>query len=136
MCRRVHNSQPLVPVIHSFIHSFIHFSFVPSLEHRAPFGVSVITHNYTRQDSSGRVISPSQRPLPTQDNATYKHKRQTSMPRAGFEPATPATKRRQTYAYPCQGPNPINALRPIYLTSISMLSLLRTRFPSCCRQIP
>jgi hypothetical protein len=28
---------------------------------------------------------------------TYKHKRQTSMPRAGFEPAIPATKRPQTY---------------------------------------
>jgi hypothetical protein len=43
--------------------------------------------------SSGRVISPYQRPLPTQYNTTYKHKRQTSMPRAGFEPAIPATKR-------------------------------------------
>jgi uncharacterized protein YjbI with pentapeptide repeats len=29
---------------------------------------------------------------------TYKHNRQTSMPLAGFEPATPATKRPQTYA--------------------------------------
>jgi hypothetical protein len=44
------------------------------------------------------VISPSQRPLPTQDNTTYKHKRQTSMPRAVFEPAIPAIKRPQTYA--------------------------------------
>jgi hypothetical protein len=56
------------------------------------------THTDTRQDSSGRVISPSQRPLPTQDNTTYKHNRQTSMPRAGFEPAIPATKRPQIYA--------------------------------------
>jgi hypothetical protein len=46
-------------------------------------------------DSSGRVISPSQRPLPTQDKTTYKHEK-TSMPRSGFEPATPATKRPQT----------------------------------------
>jgi hypothetical protein len=45
-----------------------------------------------RKDSSGRVISPSQRPLPTQDNTTYKHKRQTSMSRTRFEPAIPATK--------------------------------------------
>jgi hypothetical protein len=44
------------------------------------------------------VISPSQRPLPTQDNTTYKHKRQTSVPSAGLEPAIPATKRPQTYA--------------------------------------
>jgi hypothetical protein len=29
---------------------------------------------------------------------TYKHKRQTSMPRAGFEPAIPATKRPQAHA--------------------------------------
>jgi hypothetical protein len=44
------------------------------------------------------VISPSQRPLPTQDNTTQKHKRQTSMPSEGFEPATPATEWPQTYA--------------------------------------
>jgi hypothetical protein len=46
----------------------------------------------------GRMISPSQRPLPTQNNTTYKHKRQTSIPSAGFEPTIPATKRPQTYA--------------------------------------
>jgi hypothetical protein len=50
-------------------------------------------HLDTRYESSALVISPSQRSLPTQDNTTYKHKRQTSMPRAIFEPATPATKR-------------------------------------------
>jgi hypothetical protein len=44
------------------------------------------------------VISPSQRPLPTQDNTTYKQKRQTSKHSAGFDPAIPATKRPQTYA--------------------------------------
>jgi hypothetical protein len=43
------------------------------------------------------MISPPQRPLPTQDNTTYKQKGQTSIPSAGFEPATPATKRPQTY---------------------------------------
>jgi hypothetical protein len=52
----------------------------------------------TRQDSSGRMISPSKRHLPTQDNTTYKHKRQISMPSAGFEPAITATKLPQTYA--------------------------------------
>jgi hypothetical protein len=41
---------------------------------------------------------PVARPLPTQDKTTYKHKRQTSMPRVGFEPAIPATKQPQTYA--------------------------------------
>jgi hypothetical protein len=47
---------------------------------------------------SGRVISPSQRPPPTQDNTTYKHKRQTSISSAELEPAIPATKRPKTYA--------------------------------------
>jgi hypothetical protein len=62
------------------------------------FGVSW-SHTYRHTVGSfGRVISPSQSPLPTQDNTTYKHKRQTSMPRTGFEPATPATKRPQTYS--------------------------------------
>jgi hypothetical protein len=36
--------------------------------------------------------------ITTQDNTTYKQKRQTSMPRAGFETAIPATKQPQTYA--------------------------------------
>jgi hypothetical protein len=61
-------------------------------------GVLDHTHTDTRQDSSGRVINPSQRPLPTQDNTIYKDNRKISMPRAGFEPANPATKRPQTYA--------------------------------------
>jgi hypothetical protein len=58
------------------------------------FGVSVITHTKTH----GMTPLPSQRPLPAQDNTTYKHKRQTSMPLEGFEPAIPATKWPQTYA--------------------------------------
>jgi hypothetical protein len=52
----------------------------------------------TRLGSSGQVISPSQRPLPTQDNRTYKYKRQISMGSAGFETTIPAIKRPQTYA--------------------------------------
>jgi hypothetical protein len=47
----------------------------------------------TRQDSFGRVISSSQRPLPTQVNTIYKHETQISMPREGFELAIPATER-------------------------------------------
>jgi hypothetical protein len=54
-----------------------------------------------RLDSSGRVISPSHRPLPTQGNTKHKHKKRTSMPRAEFEPAIPATKWLQTYALEC-----------------------------------
>jgi hypothetical protein len=45
------------------------------------------------------MISSSQMPVYAQDNTTYKHKRQTSMPSVGFEPAMPATKRPQTYDF-------------------------------------
>ena len=51
------------------------------------------TTHHNRWDSSGRVISPSQRSLP--DNT---HKRQTSVPPVGFEPTISAGKRPQTYA--------------------------------------
>jgi hypothetical protein len=44
------------------------------------------------------TILTTKRRLPTQDNTTCEHKRQTSMPRAGFEPAIPATNWPQTYA--------------------------------------
>jgi len=49
------------------------------------------TH-HTRWDPSGHVISPSQRSDKTQ------HSQQNSMHPAGFEPATPACERSQTYA--------------------------------------
>ena len=50
---------------------------------------------HTRQDSSGWGISSSHRPLPVKYS---RHKRGTSMPSAGFEPAIPAIKRLQYYA--------------------------------------
>ena len=50
------------------------------------------TH-HTRYDASVCVTGPKQRPLP--DNT---HKRKTSMPPTGFEPAIPASKRPQTLA--------------------------------------
>jgi hypothetical protein len=53
------------------------------------------TH-HSRQDSSGRRIGPSHRPLPDDTNT---HKRQTSMPPMGFEPTIPASARPQTYAF-------------------------------------
>ena len=49
---------------------------------------------HTRQDSSGRVISPTQRPLP--DNTQHSH--DTFMSSTGFEPTIPASERRQTHA--------------------------------------
>ena len=54
--------------------------------------LSYIHHSW--QDSSGRVTSPSQRPL--HDNT--QHSKQTSMPPAGFEPAIPISDRPQNHA--------------------------------------
>ena len=53
------------------------------------------THR-TRPDSSGRVISPTQTPLP--DNIHNTHNIQTPMSLPGFEPPIPARERLQTYA--------------------------------------
>jgi len=52
------------------------------------------TTHHSRWDSSGRVISSSQKPLP--DNT--QHARQTSMLPVGFEPTISAGERPQTYA--------------------------------------
>ena len=51
------------------------------------------THN-NRQDSSRRVISPTQRPVP--DNT--QHSLQTSIPSTGFEPPIPSAELPQTHA--------------------------------------
>jgi hypothetical protein len=51
-------------------------------------------HDHALQDSSGRVISQTQRPLPN----NTKHNRQTSMTPAGFESTIPANQRPQTHA--------------------------------------
>ena len=53
------------------------------------------TTHHSRQDSYGRVINPSQRPLP--DNIQHSQQ-QTSMPSVRFEPTISAAKRPQTYA--------------------------------------
>ena len=58
------------------------------------FSTSDTTTHHSRQDSSGRVISPTQRPLP--DNT--QHSQQTSMPPVGIEPTISAGERTQTYA--------------------------------------
>jgi hypothetical protein len=75
------------------IHSFIHFP-VTNLKHRAPFGVS---WSYTYRHTVG-LLWTSDQPVAETYTYTGQHKRQTSMPRAGFEPATAATKQPQTYA--------------------------------------
>ena len=59
------------------------------------FSRSHTTTQHSRWDSSGRVISSSQRTLPDNTNT---HNRQTSTPRVGFEPTISAGERPQTYA--------------------------------------
>jgi hypothetical protein len=79
------------------------FAVLPSSTYLFTAGVEVVfiftwSYSYTHhswQDSSGRGIGPSQRPLP--DN-TNNHKRQKSIPPVGFEPTIPANARPQTYA--------------------------------------
>ena len=67
-----------------------------------PVGQSLLIHevsrshtttHHIRYDSSGRVISPSQRSL----YDSTQHSQQTSMSPAGFEPTIPAGERPQTY---------------------------------------
>jgi hypothetical protein len=47
------------------------------------------------------LLWTSDQPIAEAYTYTGQHKRQTSMPSAGFEPATPATKRPQIYALDC-----------------------------------
>jgi hypothetical protein len=68
---------------------FIHFPAVPNLENRAPCGVSVITH--TIRHMVGLLWTSDQ---PVAETSTYTGQHNI----AGFDPATPATKRPQTYA--------------------------------------
>jgi len=50
------------------------------------------TH-HNRQDSSERMISPSQRPLPGNTQHSRERERETSTPAAGFEPTIPGSER-------------------------------------------
>jgi hypothetical protein len=68
------------------------------LERQPPEGLLIhkdsrshTTTYHIQQDSSGRVISSSQRPLPDYTHNT--HKRHTSMPPVGFEPTISAGER-------------------------------------------
>jgi hypothetical protein len=60
------------------------------------FLTSHTTKHHSREDSSGRVISLLQRPLP--ENTRNTHNRQTTKPPLGFEPTISAGEGPQTYA--------------------------------------
>jgi hypothetical protein len=59
---------------------------------------SQTTTPHSRQDSSGRTMSSSQEPPP--DDTHQSPEKDIRAP-AGFEPATPASERRKTYALDC-----------------------------------
>ena len=63
--------------------------------HYRGFTITLSWTRHTRQGSSGRVISPMQKPLLTTQSI---HKRETSMSPAGFETAIPASERPQAHA--------------------------------------
>jgi hypothetical protein len=99
---RRQNSTALVKILLLILNAcccvFIHLLLVPNLEHRAPFGVSVIILILGRKVG---LLWTSDQPVSETSTYTGQHNintRETSMPRAGFETATPATKRPQTYA--------------------------------------
>jgi hypothetical protein len=73
----------------------MHFPVVPNWNIGSLFRVSVIIH--IPRHTVG-LLWTSDQPVAEASTYTGQHNRQTSMPRAGFERATPGTKRPQTYA--------------------------------------
>jgi hypothetical protein len=75
-----------------FIQPFVFFSFpVWNIGPLSGFLWSHI-HLDTWYGSFGRVTSPPQRPLPTQDNTTYEYKRQTSHAPSGIRTSDPGNQ--------------------------------------------
>ena len=60
---------------------------------------TVFSTRHSQQNPSGRVISPSQRPLPDNTQHSQRTNRQTSMPPVGFEPTISEGERPKTYAF-------------------------------------
>jgi hypothetical protein len=87
-----------IPTAHGII--IVHFFCGAATQHGSwpphswGFSRSHTTTQHSRYDSSGRVISASQRPLP--DNT--QHSQQTFMPPVGFEPTILAGERTQIFA--------------------------------------
>jgi hypothetical protein len=79
-------------------HSFIHFPVV-HIWNVGPLSRFLWSHTYkTRGKTPLDEWSARRRGLYLHRITQHKHKRQTSMPRAGFETTIPATERPQTYA--------------------------------------
>ena len=86
-----HQDLHLNPPHYPYIHFTPLFSWLYSPSGPRPrcWGFGITLRHHTRWDSSGRVISSKQRPVP--DN-TQTHKRQTCQPPAGLEPTIPETR--------------------------------------------
>jgi hypothetical protein len=82
------------PNYKALIHSFTG-AYSPGRTFDLPFRGFLITHI---QRHTVGLLWTSDQPVAEASTYTGQHNRQTSMPREGFEPATPATKRPQTYA--------------------------------------
>ena len=98
-----------------------------SLAGRSPVGQGLFiieasrssSDTHIRLESSGRMMGPSQRPLP--DNT--QGPQQTSMTPEGFEPTTPASDRQHTYAV---GSAATGNGNPILLTGLGLSGLKRS----------
>ena len=87
-------------MLYTIFFFFFFFSFALALRPYAGHGLLILevsrshmTMHHSQQDSSGRVISSSQRPV--SDNT--QQSQQTSMALVGFEPTISAGERPQTY---------------------------------------
>ena len=101
---------------------------VPWPPHSRGFQITHKTTHHSRQNSSGRVISSSQRPL--RDNTQYSQ--QISMPPVGFEPTVSAGERPQTYAFDraATGTGKHMAIQ------INKIITIKQQYSSCWHKIP
>jgi hypothetical protein len=92
-----HSTMRLSLVPPSSLWALISFTdaYSPGRSFDLPFRGFLITH--THRHTVG-LLWTSDQPVAETSTFTEQHNRQTSMPRAGLELATPATKRPQTYA--------------------------------------
>jgi hypothetical protein len=95
------------------LHPFTFLSF-PTWNIGPTFGVSVITHTIRH---TVVFLWTSDQPVAETAEAAGQHNRQISMTRAGFEPATPETKRPQTYALDCAATTHIINIIQVKLTA-------------------
>jgi hypothetical protein len=113
------------------IHNFLHGAAAPCRPGHPDYRSFTITLRYThrtRYDSSGRVISPTQRPLP--DNTQHSQDTDT-MSLAGFESAIRASERPQTHALDRAATGKVFLIIHIYLYSLTLLDICTDHLIYC-----